>query len=183
MIDWFEVYKTCAQIKKTTVKDLLDTDKYILWLISFTNSYGNFSDTDWLYKENEISLSDKEFVNYLGDFYNKILNYAISNYINIETEEFKNFYYVKYAGFGLKVGIIYGQGCSFFVDKVKINKDCDFIDYQDIIDNRMSDKTKEINEKLEKFSNMIITLVNENVPINAISDVCDKTLKRTKKFK
>ena len=70
-----------------------------------------------------------------------------------------------------------------FVDKVKINKDCDFIDYQDIIDNRMSDKTKEINEKLEKFSNMIITLVNENVPINAIGDVCDKTLKRTKKFK
>lgn len=170
-----------------------NTKEYIKWLINFTNTYSSFSDDEWLYYESKLSKENIEKVNSLHLLYNIVDRYATDNYIYPNNCEFGNYYKINSGNVGFEIGVIAGQGVSFFCNRVELENKKDFIDFNDILNNKESINKIEINEGLEQLSYMIDSLYKKGVPFpiifNTVSDTVnelsnqnnssnEKTLKR-----
>ena len=90
--------------------------------------------------------------------------------------DFGNFYRVKLDDFGFEIGISVGQGTVFFFNKVEINDEDDFIDFNDIILGKKRDNADQANAILDSLSNMVVTAYESGVPIEAIVNTIDSTV-------
>ena len=132
---------------------------------------------DKLYFPEKISESDRENVEMLHLFYDGINKYAGENHIYPIPCEFGNFYRVKLNGFGFEIGILVGQGTVFFFNKASLEDDKEFIDFNDIIIGKKQDNVDRINDALNSISSMITTAYESGVPIEAIVNTLDNTIK------
>ena len=177
MSKWVEEYISKEKLKSEEIKGMMSNTAYIEWLNLFTQDKGGFSDDDWLYFPEKISEFDRKNVEKLCLFYEGIDNYAQQNYIYPVSCEFGNFYRVKLNGFGFKIGILVGQGTVFFFNKDSLEKDKDFIDFNDIMTGKKQDNVDQINATLDSLSNMVITAYESGVPIETIVNTLDNTIK------
>ena len=71
-----------------------------------------------------------------------------------------------------------GQGTIFFVRRRRLTKknSGDFIDFKLIQENKLTDRAEMIQSKLKILENMINTIADENVPIEAILETTEKKL-------
>lgn len=166
MEKWVEEYIKKEKAKEERIQEMMSNTDYIKWLDSFTIKHQSFSDNDWLYCEEEISKEDYEKVNNLHLMYSGIETYANRNYIYPSDCEYGNFYKIKLDNIGFEIGILVGQGTLFFCNRVEIEKD--FIDFNDIINNKESDNAIIIKNKLNELSDFVVSLYENGVPYEAI---------------
>ena len=110
-------------------------------------------------------------------FYEGVDKYSQQNHIYPILCECGNFYRVKLNDFGFKIGTLVGQGTVFFFNKVALEDDKEFINFNDIMIEKKQDNVDQINAILDSLSNMVITAYENGVPIEAIVSVIDNTIK------
>ena len=165
--------------KKAKLESLFSSYDYMNWLNKFTASNKGFSLEDFLYFPEKISKEDLDKVNNLGLFFEGIMEYADNNYIYPSIYEYQSFYGIKDSVNEVyyKIGVIEGQGGSFFCDRVEPTSELDFIDFNDIMNNKVGENVEEIENGLDNMSSLVISLYEKGVPIEAIKDTFDKTVK------
>ena len=134
------------------LKSIFSSYDYMNWLNSFTANTKGFSDEDFLYFPEKISKEDLDKVNNLGLFFEGIEKYADKNYIYPSTYEYQSYYGIKdnVNEAYYKIGVIEGQGGSFFCDRVEPTSELDFIDFNDIMNNKVGENVEEIELSKEK---------------------------------
>ena len=75
-----------------------------------------------------------------------------------------------------KIGVIEGQGGSFFCERIEYTSEQPFIDFNDIMNDKVRDNVKEIGTDLDNMSNLVLSLYNKGVPLEAIKETLDKTI-------
>ena len=85
-------------------------------------------------------------------------------------------YNIKLENSGFEIGILVGQGTLFFCNRVQIENQKDFIDFNDILNNKTNDNLTTIKNKLNELSNFISSLYKSGVPLEAIINTLDNTL-------
>ena len=160
-------------------KEIVSNSEYILWLEKFTEKYPSFSDDDWLYKEDEISKEDKMKVYDLQFFIKEIDDYAIRNYIAEQSDNlgfYNHYYLIKYNNIGYKISTIIGQDVVDSCERIDKITD-DFIDFQDIIDNKKPKSAYVIEDKFDELSVIIKELLELKASKRSIEDVVGKLLR------
>ena len=160
------------------LKSIFSSYDYMTWLNSFTANTKGFSDEEYLYFPEKISKEDLDKVNNLGLFFEGIEKYADKNYIYPTIYEYQSYYSVKdnVNDAYYKIGVIEGQGGSFFCERVEDTSKLDFIDFNDIMNDKIRENVEEIEANLDNMSNLVLSLYNKGVPLEAIKDTFDKTI-------
>ena len=160
------------------LKRLFSSYDYMNWLNSFTADTKGFTGEDYLYFPEKISKEDLDKVNNLGLFFEGIEKYADKNYIYPTMYEYQSFYGVKdnVNEVYYKIGVIEGQGGSFFCERIEYTSEQPFIDFNDIMNDKVRDNVKEIGTDLDNMSNLVLSLYNKGVPLEAIKETLDKTI-------
>lgn len=173
---WVKEYFAEEDAKNIKMQEMLSNTDYIKWLNNFTVEYSSFSDNDWLYFPERISKEDLERVNNLHLIYRGIEKYASENYIYPINCDFGNFYKIKSENIGFEIGMLIGQGTLFFCNRVQVENQKDFIDFNDILNNTKNDNVTTIKNKLNELSNLVVSLHKSGVPLEAIVITLDNTL-------
>ena len=174
---WFKEYLKKEKTRLENIKNLMTSTTYMDWLKKFTQNKDGFSDDEWLYFPEKISDYDRTNVEMLNLFYEGIDKYAKQNYIYPTPCEFGNFYRVKLNDFGIEIGILMGQGTVFFCRKVLFENDKEFIDFNYVMNGKKQDNVDTIDTTLDYLSNMVISAYEKGVPIEAIANKLDNTIK------
>ena len=91
---------------------------------------------------------------------------------------FGNFYNIKLENIGFEIGILGRQGTLFFCNRVSIENQKDFIDFNDILNNKnVNVNATAIENKLNELSNLITSLYKSGIPLKAIKSILNNTLK------
>ena len=162
--------------KNERIKNLMSNTDYIKWLIEFTNNKG-FSDEDWLYSSEKLDDVNQEKVDDLQLFFEGIYQYARKNYIYSKTHPFGEYYQVRIGDIGLEIGYLSGQGAKFYCGRIPLEELENAIDFMDIVKNKKQDNVEYIERSLESISNMFIELYNNGVPIEAMIEALNRTMK------
>lgn len=164
--------------KDAKLKSLFSSYDYMNWLNRFTADTKGFSDEDFLYFPEKISKDDLDKVNNLELFFEGIEKYADKNYIYPTMYEYQSFYGIKdnVNEVYYKIGVIEGQGGSFFCERIEYTSEQPFIDFNDIMNDKVRDNVKEIGTDLDNMSNLVLSLYNKGVPLEAIKETLDKTI-------
>ena len=173
---WAEDYKAKEEIKNRKRQEMFSNTNYLKWLESFTVEHPSFSDDDWLYFPEKISEEDNEKVKNLHLFFEGIDLYAKKNYIYPTKCDFGGYYNIKLDNIGYEIGMLVGQGTLFFCNRTLLNKDLEYIDFNDIISGKKRDNTDVIAQQLQDLSNRVLELNKKGVPLNAIIETLDTTL-------
>ena len=138
-----------------------------------------FFDDDWSYSPLEIKDNDKKNVDNLYLFYEGIEDYAAKNYIYPAILNYGSFYKIRLYNLGFEVGMISGQGTSFFCKKVIVNDENieDFIDFNDIMTNKKQENVDVITDELSRVRNSIMLAYEKGIPAPAIIDTLEDTTK------
>ena len=120
---------------------------YMKWLSEFSIKNRAFTDDRWVYKNSEISDKDFRNLSELYILYAKLDEYALDNHINLEINDFGNFYKLAINDeIGFYIGYMANQGRMIMcVRKNNIN-----LDECILLDNLLED---EKNLKLELHNN------------------------------
>lgn len=172
-----EDYIEKQKVRSEKIKDMISDTSYIDWLNQFTQDKEGFSDDQWLYFPEKISSVDRENVEMLNLFYEGINRYAEQNHIYPKPCHFGNFYRVKLNDFGFEIGILVGQGTISFFNRVPLENEKEFIDFNDIMSEKKQDKVEQINAILDSLSNTVIMAYENGVPIESIINKLDSTIK------
>jgi len=156
--------------------NMFSSTDYINWLTNFTLKNTNFTDEDWIYFPEKITKEDYENISNLHLMYDGISKYANKNYLYPTDCYFGNFYKIKFNNIGFEIGILQGQGTIFFCNRIPIENNQDFIDFNDIINNKKSNNLIAIESELNNLSILIISLYQNNVPIDIIKTTINNTL-------
>ena len=164
--------------RDTKLKRLFSSYDYMNWLNRFSADTKGFSGEDYLYFPEKISKEDLDKVNNLGLFFEGIEKYADKNYIYPTMYEYQSYYGIKDNANEVyyKIGVIEGQGGSFFCERVEDTSKLDFIDFNDIMNDKIRENVEEIEANLNNMSNLVLSLYNKGVPLEAIKETLDKTI-------
>jgi len=135
---WLDEYLIKENIKNIKIQKILSNTDYMRWLEIFTIEHLSFFDNDWLYVPERISKKDYEQVDNLHLLYFGIKKYASENNLNPTYcyDDWGNFYKIKFGNVGFEIGLLLGQGNQFFCNRVGIENEKDFIDFNDISKNK-----------------------------------------------
>lgn len=137
-------YAEREKVKHNKIVSLISNTNYFEWLNQFTQDKEVFYSDDWLYTPELIKDSDKENVDKLCFFYKGIDDYATQKNIYPLQCEFGNFYKIRLDAIGFEIGVLIGQGTVFFCEKVAVENEQEFIDFNDIMKNQIQSKKKQL---------------------------------------
>ena len=169
------VMKDCSCENANT----LDGD-YINWLEEFTVRFPSFSIESFLFCPSSITEEDYLNVCKLELLFNRVYEYAESNYIHYNLSNCgATFYNIQNNGVGYEIGIEYSPDCNFYCKRLDEPLEGS-IAYQDVIDNKKSSDATFWDIELDKLESFIERLNDENVPIDSIEKVMTKTIQKIK---
>lgn len=176
---WIDDFIKKQKIKDMEIKSIISNTNYFEWLNLFTQDKESFFDDEWLYFPEAILESDRKNVEKLCLFYEGIDRYASSNYIYpTPWKDFGNYYRIRLNQFGYEIGMAIGQGSHFFCRKASIDNPEEFIDFNDIMNDKKQNQVDFITTNLDSLSNMVLTAYENGVPIEAIVNRLDQTIKK-----
>lgn len=178
-----EKYVAEAKEQRDKAIKIVSNVEYITWLGNFTKEHASFSDDTWLYCPEKLSAKDNKRVEELHLLYNGIEIYANHNYIYPIKCDFGGFYKIKYDGIGFEIGRLIGQGTLFYCTRVEIENEQEFIDFNDIMNNKERENVHEFKSKLEYLSEIVISTHEYGVPYEAICETLELTLNKIKSKK
>ena len=155
---------------------LIRDDKFISWLEMYTMDSPLFFYNASAYKLNRNDKKNFNNIAFLEIFYMIVNEYAENNYICMTPSAFGKCYQISNNNIGYEIGKIVDKNIIFYCKRTDVKDG--FISYDDIKNNRKQDNVDIIEEKLEILSNLIETMVNDNIPVQLIADNAEKTFKR-----
>ena len=158
-------------------KDLVSNTNYIEWLIKFTQDKEGFCNDDWLYFPEKLNEADRSNVYIFHLFFHGVENYAQANRIYPKPCDFGGFYKIRFNEIGFEIGMLVGQGTVFFCNKVAVKNEKEFIDFNNIMNNKKQKGVNEINEVLNYLYDVILSADENGVPIQSIINTCDSTIR------
>lgn len=170
--DWFEKMRISDEKRK----EMFSNTNYIKWLEGFTTKYESFTDDSWLYTPTELSQEENEKVANLHLLYEGIELYAKKNYIYPTECDFGGYYNIKLDNIGYELGMLVGQGTVFFCKRTGIDKDLEYIDFNDIMTDKKKDGVDVITQQLKDLSNKVLELHKKGIPLTALIETLDTTL-------
>lgn len=170
--DWFEKIRISDEKRK----EMFSNTNYIKWLEGFTTKYESFADDSWLYTPTELSQEENEKVANLHLLYEGIELYAKKNYIYPTECDFGGYYNIKLDNIGYEIGMLVGQGTVFFCKRTGIDKDLEYIDFNDIMTDKKKDGVDVITQQLKDLSNKVLELHKKGIPLTALIETLDTTL-------
>lgn len=124
--------------------------------------------------------SNTEYIKLLL-FFKDIEKYASDNHIYPIRTDIGCFYRVRLDEIGLEIGYDYVEDTSFHCDRVIVENEEDFINFNDILTNKKQNNIDKISKNLELLSMIINDCYNDGTPIEAIDNTCSDTIKKLKK--
>ena len=131
--EWIKKFVEKEKLQTEKKKDMMSNANYLEWLSQFTQDRAGFASDDWLYFPEELEEYDRQNVDSLCLFYEGIDEYAKRVHFKPTPCEFGNYYKIRLNELGFKIGILIGQGTVFFCEKIPVENDANFIDFNDII--------------------------------------------------
>lgn len=159
---------------------------YIIWLQEYTIKNYCFTTTTYLYKYKEKDLSKKEITNIgrLCQLFEIIDKYSQENYIYPQINESGTYYRIKYNNIGYHIGHFSEEDPTIhFCIRVRLDPQKEYIDFNNIIENKPLPRSVQLKQELQHLSNLIHTLSDHNIPLEAISDTVDEAIKKIKQKK
>lgn len=160
------------------IKDLISNTDYINWIEQYTEKCGGFSDQTRFRDKIKLPVKIEDNINKLIYFFEGIREYAEENYIYPKKDN-GIYYIITYNGISYEIGIIVGQGTIYFC--TRSTKKDNIIDFNDIVKNNKLERTDIINNKLTELQNYLDTLINENIPVEALTKTTQKVLQKAKR--
>ena len=77
---------------------------------------------------------------------------------------------------GYEIGMLVGQGTVFFCKRTPLNKDLEYIDFNDIMTDKKKDGVDVITQQLKDLSNKVLELHKKGIPLTALIETLDTTL-------
>lgn len=149
---------------------------YMMWLEDFTIDFPAFTSDTWAYFPEMISENNHQKVAMLYLLYQAIEHYASKNYIYKTKCDFGDYYNIKLDNTHYEIGRLIGQGIIFFCCRKPFNKDIKYIDFNDIVNDKKQENVLIIEEGLNKLSNLVYTLYQSGIPLEAITAKLDNIL-------
>lgn len=112
---------------------LYDNIEYLKWLINFTNKYPIFSDDYFLLFRNNNTELDCNNAENLCLLYYEIAKYAKENNIKPFYIDDNIVYKIRVDNIGFLIGNLDGRGRIFFCNRVEVDNNLEFINFEDII--------------------------------------------------
>ena len=167
--------------KRKDVNKIISNYDYINWVDSYMRDKTCVYDDDPIYNNESIAKKDFSNIYLISALFCAIEKYAKDNYIYPQETEFGFYYNINYLLNGYKVGAMAGQGVTYYIKKCDdINLDS-CLNFEDIINNKRQDNYLNIKERLENLKEEIINSCEDNVPIEAIEETVEDTIKKLKK--
>ena len=110
-------------------------------------------------------------------FYNNILSYGNENYIYPKTFDYGKYYNIKYNNIGYRVIILTGN-IRYSCHRIEINDKDEFIDFDDILNNKKQKNVDTINLCLRLLEELINNMIDYEVPISAIEETTKDTINK-----
>ena len=176
-MDFFEKQRKKREIKEKFRDNNKFSKEYIKWLEEFTEKHSSFSTDSFLYKEEELSETDKKNVSIVETLYELVDDFADENYIKPIRHEFGAYYKIKHNDIGYYLGFDNGQGVSFYIARLK-EPEKGSIEYKNIVSGVKLPSTVLIDNKLDELRSVIERLGNEEIPIEAIHQVADAEIQK-----
>lgn len=170
-------YIDSEKVNKEKINRMLSSTVYLEWLSKFMQDKDSFSDVDWVYFPEQLEETDRENVGQLNLFFEGISEYASQNHIYPISSDSGTYYKIKLNGTGFEIGWLAGQGVVHFARKVLIEKETEFIDFADIMAKKVQENVDKINASLISLSNIVLNIYGSGVPIEAIINAFDNTIK------
>lgn len=164
------------RVSEAKRNEMFSNTNYIKWLEGFTTKYESFADDSWLYAPTELSHEENEKVANLHLLYEGIELYAKKNYIYPTECDFGGYYNIKLDNIGYEIGMLVGQGTLFFCKRTPLNKDLEYIDFNDIMTDKKKDGVDVITQQLKDLSNKVLELHKKGIPLTALIETLDTTL-------
>ena len=169
-------------------KELVSNYDYMNWLESFIKEHnGSFRHDEWLYKPDEISKEDLENVNKLSEFFEGIQMYANDNYYYPIPCDYGSYYLIEYNDKIYEISCLNGQGTVFWVyvltEDTKVLNVQKCIKFKDICENNPNPWKERINSNLNNLEKVILGMVSDNVPVEAIVDNINTVIEAIEKNK
>lgn len=151
--------------------------EYILWLEEFTKKNNHFTTESYIYYPRVFDSEESKKIEDLKIFYNNILSYGNENYIYPKTFDYGKYYNIKYNNIGYRVIILTGN-IRYSCHRIEINDENEFIDFDDVLNNKKTPERDKIYLSLKLLSNFIDNMVEANVPIEAINETARTTINK-----
>ena len=171
--------------RKELANNLITNDDYINWLNEFTKVHPEIISLEFPNLNCYRGIGLDEFFNLglLQDLYQLIARYARKNYIFPNVfKDYGNYYVIKIYDVFYEIGVIIDdeRNVNFFCCRLKEEeKERQFIDFEDIRENKIRHEVFYIEKKLEKLVAVIDQLVLlDNIPIEAIADTTDEAIQK-----
>lgn len=157
-------------------KKLVSDDEYMLWLLEFTKKYPTFYSDMWKNSEFFGLREVQDKVLNLRLFYNAIDLYAKNNYIYPGPLNQGVYYLLKYKDFGFKVAH-FDDSSLYGIEKVGLDEKKNFIDFEDIKNNKNLPNKKDNDERIKLLETLIITIASNGLPLEAITERTEQIVK------
>ena len=164
--------------RNNIINKLTSNTDYINWIYDYTEKNGGFTDQTRIRNKNKPPKEEQENIDKLLYFFEGIAEYANRNYLYPNNDN-GIYYIITYNGISYEIGIIIGQGTICFC--TRSTKKDNVIDFNDILNNNKSERTESIDNKLIELQNYLNSLINENIPVEALTETTQKVLQKVKK--
>lgn len=156
------------EFKREQIKEIMKDYSYFDKLTCYLNPGESFFDDDYKHK-NGLDKSTVDMMIKLFLFYEGIAQYADKNFYYPYPEEFGNHYVIKHNGSAFKVGILAGQGVTYYCERISAyDKNIRYINLSDIIKNRPRADKDEIAQSFKTIQENINQLFDKGIPTFAV---------------
>ena len=151
--------------------------KYMNWLENFINNKNSFlTSTIYSHIDNPQDKEEIKNIKNLNNFFEIIYYYCKKNYIYSNTNKFGVYYTIEYHNIGYNIGYFKDQEpLTYFCMRTTLD-DKKHIKFTDILANVQSQKIIQIKEALQQLANLIETLAEHNIQLEAINETTKNTL-------
>lgn len=171
-------------VHRESIKNIMRSSKeYVNWLKKFTEENPSFSDDYYEIVSGEYSDTDKINMQNLSLLFEVIDEYAKKNYMSTRKNEYSESYNFTSDDINYNIGFFWGQGSSFFCQRIDDIETKDFIDFDDIIKGSYTNDFEKNKNKVEKMKNGVMELYQNGVPLEIIKSEFENTIKNLKSRK
>ena len=160
-------FLTNAAKREEYRKEMISNYDYINWFENYIKLHNGINSDDVVLDD-----IDKDNVSKLGILFDVVDKYAYHNYIEFNSTEFGGFHNLKYNGVIYKIGYQGGQGVVYYASENKYARNG--IDFNDIKNNKISNKTNQIKKEFEKLRKEVIKLRDLEVSYNYINNYINR---------
>lgn len=164
--------------RNSIINELISNTDYIDWIYEYTEKNGGFTDQTRIRNNPKIPKEEQENIDKLLYFFEGITEYANENYLYPNNDN-GIYYTIIYNNISYEIGVIVGQGTVCFC--TRSTKKDNAIDFNDILKKNKPERTEIINNKLIELQNYLDSLINKDIPVEALTETTQKVLQKVKK--